>query len=312
MAETPIFESEKQLKRQRRRRVLLIIAVIALAVAAAVAFGLISASCNGKPQTGGEDLPYSYTWARAADGSAKLSVAREGELVWRIDDAGDAFGTVGVTCVGSKADATEFKLAPISEGRSIVKLILGEKEGTAGDKYSMELLTEAFTEGGKLCCRVLSASCAPICSVDVSDGAFPYSIHMDDDGDIVIEVPGAAEDWECVSSNEAAASVIGVILSESSVRAYIRAGSEPGTSEVVLRSVTEGRELKAEFSLNEADEFALVKDEAKVTATEAPAETDSPAGTEAPAPIELPEEIGATAETEAPAATEAPAETVDP
>ena len=293
MADTLVFDSDKQLKKQRRKRTLIIVLISVLLILAAVAVGYFVKRCAGVTHTGGEDLPFSYTWKQSLDGSALLSVSRDGAdgLVWRIADAGEQFGTVNITAAGSKNDSSEFRLSPVEEGRAKEVLTLGNAEGGEGDTYRMELLTEAYREGGRLRCRVLSASCTPLQQIiDVTEGDVTYRIYGNDDGDIVIELPSAAEDWECVSSNEDAARSIGVIFDGETVRAFIHAGEQPGTSEVVLRSEYDGNEIKTEFKLD---------DEMNLSCTVVKAESFAPAQTPAP-------ELSSAPGTEPPSATPEP------
>lgn len=273
MAETPVFESEKQFKKQRKRRILIAVIAAVLVAAAAVAVGLLNKSCAARTHTGGEDLPFPYTWRQLSDGSAVLSVTTGGEgLSWRISDPGEEYGTVGMIDEGVRNGESRFKLTPMSEGRAISTITLSPEGGDKG-AYVMELLTEAYKEGSRLRCRVLNATCKLTQqAIEVTEGPFAYRIFKDEDGDMIMEVPGSAEDWECVSSDEETAAILGVVYDEGAVRAYLRAGSKPGESEVVLTSAADGKELKAVFTLNEAEEFTVSRYEA--TASE-PAATQS-------------------------------------
>ena len=286
MAEELVFESEKELARRRKRRTLIIIIAAAAALAAAAAiFWLVSRT--SRTHTGGDELPYRYAWKQSADGSAVLSVDREGDLVWRITDDGEEFGTVGIKAAGVKGQSSEFRLTPIDEGRAMMKLILGNKEDDEGDKCSMELLTEAFFEHGRLCCRVLSASCKSIRTESGDSAAFPYRIYNDNDGDIIVEIPTGEEDWECVSSNEETAEVIGIINGEETVTVYIRPGGLAGSAEVVMTSSFEGKQLKILLTLSEDGEFVFSQDAASTfepTVTPAPDGTFSPDALLTPTP----------------------------
>ena len=286
MAETVVFESEKEFSRQKKRRTLIII-IVAVAVLAAAAAAVWLWSRASRTHSGGDELPYQYSWKQSSDGSAILSVGREADLVWRIIDAGEEYGTVGIEAAGVKGQSSEFRLTPINEGRALARLILGNKADDEGDKCSMELLTEAFLDGGRLCCRVLSASCRSIQTESGDDAAFAYRIYPDADGDIVIAIPTGEEDWDCVSSNEETAAVIGVINEEGVALAFIRHGEKTGSAEVVMTSPFEGKELKVLFTLSENGEFTFSQDAASTfqpTITPAPDWTFSPEALLTPTP----------------------------
>ncbi len=299
MADTPIFESEKLLKKQRKKRTLIIIAVCA-AVLAAAAAAFIAGRCSGRTHTGGEELAFPYTWREAADGSALVTVSREGEetLSWRITDPGDNFGCVGIAPAGSGKDGSSFKLTPIKEGRSAAVIVLGSEDGS--DKYRMELLTEAYADGSKLRCRLLEASCRPVQGEISAEGDVVYRVFADPDGDLVIEVESTQTDWECVSSNESAAQVIGVINTDDCVRAYLRAGGEPGVSEVTLESAADRKKLTSRFTLSADGGFICSAVETSAEPTVEPTENAGPTPTVFP--------TGDPLLTPTPAPTEAPAE----
>ena len=301
MADTPIFESEKHVKKQRKRRTLLIVFSVLLILAAAATIAFFVSRCSEETNSGGEDLPIPFTWKQSSDGSVLLSVPRENGLIWRIEDAGDAFGTISFASAGSTNDAFEFKLTPKAEGRSLVRIILGEENGTEGDKYRMEFMSEAYREGGKLRCRILNASCKSISEAMITDGAFSYRIYTDDDGDMVIEVPNTDSDWDCVSSNEDAVVMTGVVYGEEVVRAYLRAGNTTGSSEVKLTSEIEGRELTAVFTNN--GQGGLIIDEKAVSTVQSER-------TPTPEPVTIPSDIELM--TTDPNATSAPVVTFDP
>jgi len=204
------------------------------------------------------------------------------------------------------------------------KLSLGQADGK-GEKYRMELLTEAYPERGKLRCRVLSASCTAVNDSEVTDGAFAYRIYTDDDGDLVMEIPDTETDWECVSSNEEAVRMIGLLFEDDCVRALFSAGEKPGTSEISLKSLLSGRELTAVITLGEDGKLLASQNAAE---TFAPAKTPEPAlPTPEPDQTFEPQEPGATTPpgmtdvtvppdpslaTPAPAVTDTPAPTEEP
>lgn len=283
MADTPVFESEKLLKKQRKKRILLIVVLGVVILLAAASAALLAGRCSGRTHTGGEELPFTYTWREAADGSAAITVSTEGEeaLSWRVTDPGDSFGCVGIEPSGSGKGGSSFKLTPIKEGRSAAVITLG---GDGADKYAMELLTEAYADGPKLRCRVLNASCRRVQTEMRAEGDVSYHIYTDADGDTVIEVESGCTDWECISSNEAAAAVIGVINGDGCVKAYIRSGGEPGEAEVTLESAADGKKLTAAFTLGSdgglicSNVLASAEPTAEPTAEAEPGYTPVPGG----------------------------------
>lgn len=323
MTKTPVFSSEKLVKKQHARRFIMIGAAALILIAIVIGAVFLSKSCADRTHTEGGDLPFPYTWAEAPGGGVTLRISREGAegRVWRVEDAGASFGAVTLSPAKQRSSDTEIKIAPANAGRAIIKLVLGDENGKARDSHEMDLLVEAYTEGKQLRCRVLSASCRAVQGdITAEEGDFPYRIHKDEDGDVVIAVDTAGfTDWECTSTNENAAELLGLVYENGAACAYLRAGSEPGTSEIVLKSSSEGKQLRAVIELSADGGFAVTERQTSLsepTATPIPEPaTQTPIGSEEAVPMTPLPSSYLTEETPAPTeepAEETPEPTVEP
>ena len=274
MAHEVIFESERLERRRRVKRWLVPTVGILLLLVGIIAVAVVLRGRTVRV-AGGEDTPYPYTWTADRTGAALLEIdcsAAPG-YTWRTESVS---GGISVTpsAQGSQGK-TAFTLTPAGSGRAMLSFVLCGTGDPTDRIYGLDFLAETGEVGDRLQSLPVSVSGHAIQGVvrGGNDGAFPYTLRTDEDGDLCIAVAlpqtseegvdarmgelfakleageiseealaeaylemtgqGADWDWDSDSSDEGVALSLGVIYGEGEVSAYFRPGPEQGS--VTLR-----------------------------------------------------------------------------
>ena len=270
MAKDVVFDSERYEKQQVVKRIAVPIIVLICVIAAAVVIALIVRGGRGKPVSGGEGTAYPYAWVVNRNGSVSLEIDRAAApgYLW-VESGADAL--LAVTAEQDSANGkTRFTLTPRTEGRTVLVFSLQREEDESDRIFELAALAEVAGDGKKLKANLLSVSGKPLFGVvrGGEETVCPYTIRMDDDGDLMIgiwtaalprELPETEDDgtddkdsgWQCFSDDESVAAVLGVITGEEMTVAYLRPGTTPGTTRVQMTDSVSGTEFTAELALAE-------------------------------------------------------------
>lgn len=271
MAKDIIFESERVERWQKAKRCLIPVAVFLVIAVIAVAATLILRSIRGAIIVAGEDTPYPYSWAVKKDGSVTLEIDRSAApgYQWNVlESASDISAGRSRT---QTAERSRFILTPEFPGRSSVTFQLTPEDGSPGAIYELTFFAETSEEDGKITTSLVSVNSGAVQGTveGGADTAYPYRVHVDEDGDLLIAVAEAPEEgenaesataihlWDCVSDNEEIASVIGVISEDGEAVGYVRPGTTIGTCVLRMSDSISGAEITVECE-NRADGSLLV------------------------------------------------------
>ena len=270
MAKDLEFESERYEKRQNAKRYLYPAIGILVILVIAVGLTLLLRGRRAGAFTGGEDTPYPYTWTVNRNGTALLELdhAASPGYVWAETSPS---GGMTVTARESKENSTLFTLTPEGEGRRMLHFVLRGEADPSDCIYELHFLTETVRGREHLEAGAVSAAGNPLQAVirGGEEGAWPYSIRTDADGDLAITIrlpqmpasDAAAEaaeagqayasapdaEWTCGSGDEAVALPLGVIYGDEEIVCYFRPGGTAGTANVTLKEETTGACITAEL-----------------------------------------------------------------
>ncbi|MCR4725413.1 MAG: hypothetical protein K5772_08265 [Clostridia bacterium] len=276
MANDVIFESEKLEKRQRRNRILFPVLALAAVIAIAVIAALTLRGSTGEAHPLGEDTPYPCTWQVGSKGVLTLELDRTNapdcDWILTSDSEEDPYFE---SKLKDKSVSSRFKLTPLKTGRTVLVFVLKEREGEQRPLYEWRFLTDtARTQDGSLTASVISSGLSELSSATYAaeEDAFPYMIYDNGAGDLVIQIlaeDGAVmKDWNCVSDNEKAVRVTGVIVTAVSTDIYLASGGEPGKAALQASSASGGMNLSADVECLENGSLKLVS--CSVSQTEVP------------------------------------------
>ena len=270
MADEIVFDSERLLKKQRKKRFVILAAVLLVVLIIAAAAALILRSRLVKSYTGGGDTAYPYVWKTGSHGVITLTIDRSAApgYLWTATE------TDPLVIVAETQDAeegkTRFTLTPQAAGRAVLVFALQQEADETERLFELSALMDVTGDGKALSSTLLSVSGKQFLRATEggADTDHPYSVRMDEDGDLVITVTdntpppeetetgeggsdgddGAEErSWTCVSGNEAIAQVLGVITVGNGAAAYVRPGAEPGTVQLSMTDSNCGAELVLEL-----------------------------------------------------------------
>lgn len=254
MSDEFLFDSEReQIRARKKRRLILLLALAGVVVLAAVV-ALILLSRRPALHSGGEDTPYPYTWQTLSDGSVRLQLSNEDAPEYRwVAAIGQEDPAVSVRSSEKQKNGSTITLAPVHEGRCSVTLTLQTEEEDPQVRYQQTLLLEAAEVKNGLSAAVLNSS-GILLQTDAKGGGGtenPYRAYYESNGDLVVSVvcgPGE-RDWSCeLLSGQDAISFLGLSYSPEEVRAYFRAGTQEGDSELQLHSEAAAVTLRLQCS----------------------------------------------------------------
>lgn len=245
MSEELIFDSERQEQREARKRWLLPCLVLVGILLLAVTIALIIRAGKGDTHSGGQDTDYPFTWALRSDGDTELAIphADAPDCRWILKDGEASLPILRITRKEKKegSEGTVFTLHPEQTGRCIFTLILSGTEEGAERIYEMTFLAEVSEADGKLGASLLNASGTRF-QTELSGGdggENSYRIFTNAKGMLVVSIPTdeAVGDWEYeLPTGEENLEIVGLLYEDGKLNAYLRAGENAGSSELVLRS----------------------------------------------------------------------------
>ncbi len=284
MSDELIFDSERQMLRaEKKRRLvpLLTLAAVLVMVAAAV---LILRGCRAEQYSGGESTAYPYIWSLKSNGDAQLIVPHgdvpEGR--WDLKDREESLPVLRVAREGKESKAgTAFSLHPEAAGRCLFTLVLRSAEDALIPNYEMTILAEVRETDGKLSASLLNASGTHFQGeIDGGDGKdHHYRISSDASGRLVLSSPvdETETDWEYeITEGAECVEVLGLLYEEGSMNFYLRAGTLPGLSGLVLRSENAAAKITLTLESGADGSLKVVSHEAEY-GEKAPVEPDSSA-----------------------------------
>ena len=285
MAKEVVFESERISKWERNKRFIIPAIAFGVVIIVAVVAALVIQGSRGDTFTGGEDTPYPYTWTMNKDGSVRLEVSRTAspQYLWNISEestgvavlsgesANEAEESFNIPVLSVEPDLKQsgekasILLTPTMTGRAVLLLDLRHKDDTQDQIYEMTILTEVLEENGKLYANLISITGTEQQGVTHGgqETAFPYTVSLNESGDLLITVtardseeePGSVSEteasWECVSDNEETAYVLGVLYGADDVTAYVRAGTGAGRCTVRMYAENVGVEITLDCEVRE-------------------------------------------------------------
>lgn len=272
MSDELIFDSERQMRRdQRRRRLIPLLALAAILIVVAVVL-LLLRGCRGETHTGGESTEYTYTWAAKANGDTELTVSHEDLPAgrWALKDGEESLPALRVTREAKEYKAgTVFTLHPEAEGRCLFTLVLQSEEG-ADPSYELVVLAQVTEADGKLSAAPLNASGtrfqAEIIGGGRNEGESGYRIRSDKKGDLVLSFPVEENetDWEFeLTQEQDSLKVLGLLYEDGDLNAYLRAGTVPGTGELVLSSVNTAATIRLRLECGADGSLKVLSHEAE-------------------------------------------------
>ena len=247
MAKDIVFDSERYERNRRLRLILLPIAFLAAVLVIAALAALLIGYFRGQNHTGGEELPYPYTWRTGRNGviTLELDHASAPEAKWQYAEESSV---LDVAESKQSKSVTRFTLTPTATGRalSVFCLTVGES-----DIYELSFLTETQAANGVMESEIVTATGRALQAelTGSDESGLSYRVYSENNRFVISVTTADSDDaagWTCASSDETIAEPIGVISSGRTSRAFAVPGGAAGSCTLTMKNESTGATLTVE------------------------------------------------------------------